>query len=109
MNERLYAVMTTVETTDQARALAAELVRRRLAACVSIGAPVESVFPWEGRIDIEAEIPLTIKTAPERLDALKQAFSELHPYDVPELLALGVVEGLDAYIDWAHDWMNNDD
>ena len=100
--------MTTVADRSQAERLASVLVERHLAACVSLGSSVTSIYPWQGRIESEAEIPLTIKTAPSRLEALKAALAELHPYDVPELLVLPVVDGSKAYIEWACDWMNDE-
>lgn len=100
--------MTTVADSSQAERLARALVERHLAACVSLSAPVTSVYPWQGRIESEAEISLTIKTAPTCLAALKAALAELHPYDVPELLVLPVVDGSEAYLDWARDWINHE-
>lgn len=108
MQVSLCLVMTTVSDPGEAERLARTLVERRLAACVSVGSPATSVYPWQGEIETDREIPLTIKTAPERLDALKTALVELHPYEVPELLVLPVTDGLPAYFDWARDWMNNE-
>lgn len=100
--------MTTVADRSQAERLAGVLVERHLAACVSLGSPVTSVYPWQGRIESETEIPLTIKTSPSRIEALKATLAELHPYDVPELLVLPVVDGHKAYLDWARDWINDE-
>ena len=105
VSSELVLVQTTVESTDQAERLATELVNSRLAACVSIGGPVKSVYPWQGRVETACEVPLLIKSCPERLDALKTAFTDLHPYDVPELLVLEVADGSSAYIHWARTWM----
>ncbi|MFU8832108.1 MAG: divalent-cation tolerance protein CutA [Wenzhouxiangella sp.] len=100
--------MTTCEDRVQGERLARELVEQRLGACVSIGAPVISAFPWEGKIDIATEVPLTIKTTAERLPGLKRAFAEHHPYEVPEMLVVPVIDGLEAYFAWAEDWMKNE-
>lgn len=108
MNLHLWLVMTTVENRKQAERLAAELVERRLAACVSIGATLTSVYPWQGQIETAEETPLMIKTSPQRLDALKSALEKLHPYDVPEMLVLPVNDGLPAYFAWAHEWTNHE-
>jgi periplasmic divalent cation tolerance protein len=108
MKTRLCLAMTTVADRNQAERLAHTLVERRLAACVSLGAPITSVYPWAGQIESESEIPLSIKTAPDQLDALKTALAQLHPYDVPELLVLPVIDGLEPYFDWARDWMNDE-
>lgn len=106
MTEELLVVLTTCESKADAEQLAGLLVEQRLAACVSVGAEVLSIYPWEGRVNTATEVPLMIKTCRERLDALKIAFAEHHPYDVPEMLVLPVTDGLDAYFSWARDWLN---
>jgi periplasmic divalent cation tolerance protein len=105
MAMQLALVMTTCETVDQAERLGRLLVEERLVACVAIGPGQRSIFPWEGRIAVEDEVPLMIKTAPERVDQLKQAIEAHHPYDVPECLVLSIDDGLDAYAAWARDWL----
>ncbi len=109
MSAKLCLVMTTVETERDAERLARCLVENRLAACVSIVAPMTSIYPWQGRIERAEERALWIKTLPERLDALKEALKEAHPYEVPEMLVLPINDGLDAYFAWARDWMTDED
>lgn len=99
-------VLTTCPNEASARSLGDTLVEQRLAACVSVGAPVESRFPWEGRIDTEREYPLTIKTLQGRLDQLEETLARIHPYDVPEILVLPVLRGNQAYLDWMKEWIN---
>lgn len=106
MKPKLYLVMTTCADREQAERLARRLVEQRLAACVSIGSAMVSVYPWEGRVNTEQEIPLSIKTSPKHIDKLKRAFEQIHDYDVPEMLVLPVTDGLQPYFDWADDWMN---
>ncbi|MEE4329699.1 MAG: divalent-cation tolerance protein CutA [Wenzhouxiangella sp.] len=106
MKPKLCLVMTTCADREQAERLARRLVEQRLAACVSIGSPTVSVYPWEGRVEVEQEIPLSIKTSPKHIDNLKRAFDQIHDYDVPEMLVLPVIDGLQPYFDWADDWMN---
>jgi periplasmic divalent cation tolerance protein len=93
-------VMTTLPADADAAGFAQTLVEDRLAACVNLLAPMESVYRWEGRIEREAERQLFIKTTRERVDALWQRIRELHPYDVPEFLVLPIVDGNDAYLRW---------
>lgn len=83
-----------------AREIAQALVSRRLAACVNILAPCRSVYHWQGRIEDDSEVPLLIKTTTARYPALQEALRELHPYEVPEILALPVSDGLPAWLDW---------
>ncbi len=107
-NPRLLLAMTTCADPSAAERLARALVEQRLAACVSVGSSTTSVYPWQGRIESETEVPLTIKTAPHRLAGLKKFIEEHHDYDVPELLIVPVVDGTQAYLEWAEDWMDND-
>lgn len=93
-------VLTTLPDRDSAAALAAHLVERRLAACVSIQAPCRSVYRWQGAVEQADEVPLMIKTAADRYEELATAIRERHPYAVPELIALPVVAGDAAYLDW---------
>jgi periplasmic divalent cation tolerance protein len=93
-------VLTTLPDEDAARRIARDMVERGLAACVSIGAPVRSIYRWRGEIEEAFEIPLTIKTADACYDALEQALRAAHPYELPEIVALPVDRGLDAYLHW---------
>lgn len=93
-------VLTTLPDEETARRIARDMVERGLAACVSIGAPVRSVYRWQGEIEEAVEIPLTLKTADARYDALEQALRATHPYELPEIVALPVERGLDAYLHW---------
>ncbi|MDE2600524.1 MAG: divalent-cation tolerance protein CutA [Rhodocyclaceae bacterium] len=87
---------------DEASAgvLAAHLVEHRLAACVNQLAPCRSVYRWQGQVEQASEIPLLIKTTRERYAAVEAAVRELHPYDVPELIAVPIELGLSAYLSW---------
>ena len=107
-NPRLLLAMTTCADQAAAERLARALVEHRLAACVSAGSPITSVYPWQDRVETETEVPLTIKTAPHRLAELKRFIEEHHECDVPELLIVPVVDGAQAYFQWAEDWTGND-
>jgi periplasmic divalent cation tolerance protein len=93
-------VITALPDQASANALAARLVEERLAACVNILAPCGSVYRWQGKVETASEIPLLIKTTRSNYPALEVAIQALHPYEVPELIALPVTCGLDAYLDW---------
>ncbi|MFW5927280.1 MAG: divalent-cation tolerance protein CutA [Wenzhouxiangella sp.] len=108
MSEQVCVVLTTCPDEGTAERLAAVLVEQRLAACVSAGSPARSIYPWQGRIEKEEEVPLTIKTTAGCLEQLKRVLVENHPYDVPEVLALPVIDGLDDYTQWIRDWINDD-
>ncbi|MDR2689670.1 MAG: divalent-cation tolerance protein CutA [Azoarcus sp.] len=93
-------VFTALPDEASARRLATQLVDAELAACVNVLAPVTSVYRWRGVIETAAEIPLLIKTTAEHYPALEAAVRAAHPYELPELIALPVVRGLAAYLDW---------
>ncbi len=83
-----------------AERLAAVLVTERLAACVNVLPGVRSTYRWQGRLEQADEVLLVIKTTPGRYPALQARLPELHPYELPELLAVDAVEGLPAYLRW---------
>lgn len=106
MQNEFCVVLTTCPDDDSAERLAAVLVEQRLAACASVGSPARSVYPWQGRIEHEVEVPLTIKTTVDRLERLKTRLVEQHPYEVPEVLALPVIDGHGPYLDWIRNWID---
>lgn len=83
-----------------AETLARTLVERRLAACVNILAPCRSVYQWQGTIEAAEEIPVLIKTTADAYPALEAAIAELHPYSVPEIIALPITAGAAPYLAW---------
>jgi periplasmic divalent cation tolerance protein len=93
-------VLTTVANADEAARLVRALLERRLIACGTILPGVRSLYRWEGKIADEQEVVVLLKTQAARVDAIEVAFGELHPYKVPELLALPVAAGLAKYLDW---------
>jgi periplasmic divalent cation tolerance protein len=93
-------VLTNLPDGETARALAGHLVTARLAACVNILAPCQSVYRWNGRIEEATEVPLLIKTKVECYAALEAAIREKHPYELPEIVAVPIDRGLPAYLAW---------
>lgn len=93
-------VLTTLPASADAATFAARLVDERLAACVNVLPPMESVYRWKVQIEREAERQLVIKTAADRLDALTARIHALHPYDVPEVLVLPILDGSQSYLSW---------
>jgi len=80
--------------------LARSLVGKRLAACVNVLDGCSSVYRWQGSIQAEREIPMLIKTRTERFAALQEEILALHPYELPEIIALPVDRGLKPYLEW---------
>jgi len=96
-------VLVTAPSEAMALELGRRLVDDRLAACVSVVPGVTSIFMWEGKREEASEALLVIKTRAERYPALQQRVLELHPYSVPEVLALAVEAGAPAYLRWVQD------
>ena len=90
----------TCPDAASARRIAEALVDERLAACVNQLSGIRSTYRWEGAVHSDTEELLLIKTTDTRLGALKRRLLELHPYDVPELIAVPVAQGHEAYLDW---------
>jgi periplasmic divalent cation tolerance protein len=93
-------VITTLPDPVLAEELARVLIDQRLSACVSILGPCQSVYRWQGLIQASSEVPLLIKTTDEAYPALEQEIKRRHPYELPEIIAIPVVGGLPAYLDW---------
>jgi periplasmic divalent cation tolerance protein len=95
-----HVVLTTVPSEDDAVTLVRALLERRLVACGTILPGARSLYRWESKVADEREVVVMLKTRSARLDALEAAFEELHPYKVPELLALPVSSGASKYLGW---------
>lgn len=80
--------------------IADALVEARLAACVQVLPGMTSVYRWQGKVEHADEVLLLAKTTRERLDALTARIVELHPYELPEVVAVDIAGGLPAYLDW---------
>jgi len=85
---------------DRAEALASALVEGRHAACVNILPKIRSVYRWKGEVQRDDEALLVIKTRAAAFDALKAAVLKLHPYELPEVIAVSVERGHQPYLDW---------
>lgn len=93
-------MLTTLPDREAARELARSLLDGRLAACVSVGAPVESMYHWQGATETASEIPLTIKTRGALFDEVVAAIRSRHPYELPEIIAVPISDALPAYLAW---------
>jgi periplasmic divalent cation tolerance protein len=93
-------VLSTCANEDEGAKLARVLVEARVAACVTVAPGARSVYRWKGEIESTAECVLIIKTSRALFDALRQALEKAHAYELPEMLALPVVEGSANYMNW---------
>jgi periplasmic divalent cation tolerance protein len=93
-------VLTTWPDAEGAQELARTLLRRRLAACINILPQMTSIYTWDGREACGEEHQVFIKTTAARFDAVRDAVTAAHPYEVAELIAVPIVHGLPAYLQW---------
>lgn len=104
MSERegggIRVVLMTAPDRETAERVGTALVEARLAACANVVPGISSVYRWQGAVERAEEVLVVLKTRSERVEALVSRAAELHPYDVPELLALPVREGHGPYLDW---------
>ena len=93
-------VLTNLPDRESAGRLARALVEGRLAACVNIGATVESIYHWQGQIETAAEIPVAVKTRSLLYSEVEAAIRRFHPYELPEIVAVPITHGSPAYLAW---------
>jgi periplasmic divalent cation tolerance protein len=93
-------VFVTVKEVEEARKIAKDLVKRRLAACVNILPEIESHFWWKDKLEAEKEILLIIKTKDTLLTELTKAVKKIHSYSMPEIIALPITGGSRDYLEW---------
>ncbi|MDP2152310.1 MAG: divalent-cation tolerance protein CutA [Methylotenera sp.] len=98
--ENILLVFTNVPDAATANQLAKVLVTQKLAACVNILSPCQSVYIWEGKVEHTHEIPMLIKTTQLQYDALQAAIIKAHPYELPEIISINVDGGLPRYLQW---------
>ncbi len=93
-------VLTTCPDEATADRIALALVEKGLAACVNRCAPVNSIYRWQGKVERATELVLLIKTTRERYAELEQAIRHLHPYELPEIIAVPIAAGHLGYLRW---------
>lgn len=93
-------VITTLPDSAAGEKLATRLIDKGFAACVNISAPVTSIYRWEGKIESDREVVLTIKTTAARYAEVEQAIQTDHPYELPEVIAVPITAGSDEYLAW---------
>lgn len=93
-------VITNCPDEESANAIALALVEAKLAACVNILPRVQSVYRWQGVVESAAEVPLLIKATAANYPEIEAAIRQRHPYELPEIIALPITQGLPAYLNW---------
>ena len=93
-------VFTNLPDRSAANALARALVERRVAACVNVLSECTSAYRWQGKVETATEIPMLMKTTAAAYPELERTIRELHPYELPEIVAVPICSGLPEYLDW---------
>jgi periplasmic divalent cation tolerance protein len=100
MEPELIVAYITVPDRTTATDIAQTLVEQGLAACVNLVGPLQSVYIWQGTLNTDGELLLVVKTRLEHLPAVQNVLAALHPYEVPELIALPIIAGSPGYLQW---------
>jgi periplasmic divalent cation tolerance protein len=100
MDTPFIVVLCTCPDEDSAQRIAADIVGSGLAACCNRVSGVRSTYRWQGRVEDEPEVLLLVKTTRERFEELEMRLKSLHPYEVPEIIALPILTGSQAYLTW---------
>jgi periplasmic divalent cation tolerance protein len=100
MASEILLLITTLPDQASAERIARILVDERFAACASVLSQCTSIYRWQGTVETAAEVPLLIKTTQKAYAGLEQRVRECHPYELPEILAIPVVDGLPDYLQW---------
>ena len=104
----LSVVLMTAPDPETARRLATALVEARLIACANVISGVTSVYRWQGAVQVEGEVLVVMKTRAALVPRLAERAAALHPYEVPEVIALPVTDALPAYFRWVLDETDGD-
>jgi periplasmic divalent cation tolerance protein len=100
MDDEFMTVLTTTDKRVDADRIAHTLVEAKLAGCVQVLGPMQSTYRWKGKVETTEEWLCLVKTRSTLYDAVEGAIRELHPYEVPEIVALPIVRGSRSYLDW---------
>jgi periplasmic divalent cation tolerance protein len=93
-------VLSTCKSAEEAEGIARGLVEKRLAACVNVIPAVRSIYRWKDKVEDEPEVLLVIKSSRALFDGLRAEIEKMHSYEVPEVVAVPIVEGSEAYMMW---------
>lgn len=96
-------ILVTASSQKECRKIASHLIEEKLAACVNITQPVQSVYHWEGKVEESREFLMFIKTNRDLFDQIKTEISRIHSYHTPEIICLPIIEGSRNYLQWITD------
>lgn len=93
-------IFVTANSIDEARKIGQKLVEENYVACCNIIQSVESIFKWQGKLNIEREVLMILKTKEDLFNTVEKRVKELHSYEVPEIIAIPITNGSKSYLDW---------
>ncbi len=99
-------VLCTCSTAEEARRIAGEIIAKRLAACVNLLPGVTSVYHWKGDVEENREILMMIKSSRPLFEKLRSEIARMHSYELPEVIAIPVVDGSEPYLEWMDHELN---
>lgn len=97
---KIIVIFVTASSLDEAKKIGQTLVEEGLVACCNIVQMVESIFKWQGKLNIEHEVLMIFKTREEKFDTVEKRIKQLHSYEVPEIIAIPITHGSKNYMDW---------
>lgn len=100
MSEEILLVLSTFPDRGKAQRIAEQLVSGRFAACANVASGVDSFYWWKNEIETASEVLVYFKTTPARFEAFEEKLRELHPYDLPEIVAFKTAAGSQNYLTW---------
>jgi periplasmic divalent cation tolerance protein len=104
MENQFIVVLISVPSQEVGEEIAASLIEKRLAACVNITSPMQSLYTWEGKINQDEERLLIVKTRTDIFEGkFVAAVQSIHPYDVPEIIAIPILKGSKDYLEWMNE------
>ncbi len=106
MQDQYQLVLCTCPDKDSAQTIAERLIDQRLAACVNILPGIQSIYSWQGKRESAQELLLVIKTTKNVYSALEKAITGLHPYELPEIIAVNIENGNAGYLNWISNYIS---
>jgi periplasmic divalent cation tolerance protein len=103
MADEVLLAISTFPDRQLALTVSRQLLERKLAACANIGGAVQSIYHWQGRIEEGEETLVFFKTRRSRFEEFQSALRSLHPYEVPEIVAIRLTDGLPVYLRWVEE------
>jgi len=105
--EDFVVIYTTTCSKEDAKRISKHLVEEKLAGCVQITGPIQSTYRWDDNIEIDEEWLCSIKSRKDLIVEVEKAIRKIHPYDVPEIVALPIIGGSDDYLTWLKDQLKS--